>query len=237
MLGGGSLPRSGMRTRRNRARLAAPAAALGWGLQAYQAARKGHRWEGWPFNVLMTPATWQRVALSLFRMFATRSGTSRVHASPVSATWHPGDGSTVTCQGAGTPYTSADNPASPNCGHTYTSSSAAQPDGAFHTTAVAAFQVAESRALKPAADLTAAGCQRGLPGKGRNRACAQDQDPGLQASAGRGKRRLADHRRTVAGTGGKAARGTPEVHERSKKGTSRVYRSPVTMGESCPSGT
>ena len=32
-------------------------------------------------------------------------------ATPVSVTWHPGDGSTVTCQGAGTPYTSADNPA------------------------------------------------------------------------------------------------------------------------------
>jgi len=37
---------------------------------------------------------------------------------PVSVTWHPGDGSTVTCHGAGTPYTSADNPAaaSPDCG-------------------------------------------------------------------------------------------------------------------------
>ena len=95
-------------------------------------------------------------------------------ATPVSVTWHPGDGSTVTCQGAGTPYTSADNPAtaSPSCGHTYTSSSAGQPDGAFQatatitwdvtwqgadgaggvlaplfTTAVAAFRVAESQAL------------------------------------------------------------------------------------------
>jgi hypothetical protein len=47
-----------------------------------------------------------------------------------------GDGSTVTCQGAGTPYTSADNPAaaSPDCGHTYTSSSAEQPGGAFQGT-------------------------------------------------------------------------------------------------------
>ena len=95
-------------------------------------------------------------------------------ATPVSVTWHPGDGSTVTCQGAGTPYTSADNPAaaSPSCGHTYTSSSAGQPGGAFQvtatitwdvtwqgaggaggvlpplfTTAVAAFRVAESQAL------------------------------------------------------------------------------------------
>jgi hypothetical protein len=95
-------------------------------------------------------------------------------ATPVSVTWHPGDGSTVTCQGAGTPYASADNPAaaSPDCGHTYTSSSAGQPGGAFQatatitwditwqgaggaggalpplfTTAVAAFRVAESQAL------------------------------------------------------------------------------------------
>ncbi|MGH3296244.1 MAG: hypothetical protein ACRDP7_31050 [Trebonia sp.] len=95
-------------------------------------------------------------------------------ATPVSVTWHPGDGSAVTCQGAGTPYTSADNPASvsPDCGHTYTSSSAGQPGGAFQvtatitwdvtwqgaggaggalaplfTTAVAAFRVAESQAL------------------------------------------------------------------------------------------
>jgi hypothetical protein len=95
-------------------------------------------------------------------------------ATPVSVTWHPGDGSAVTCQGAGTPYTSVDNPAaaSPDCGHTYTSSSAGQPGGAFQvtatitwditwqgaggaggvlaplfTTAVAAFRVAESQAL------------------------------------------------------------------------------------------
>jgi hypothetical protein len=80
----------------------------------------------------------------------------------------------VTCRGAGTPYTSADNPAaaSPDCGHIYTRSSAGQPGGAFQatatitwdvtwqgaggaggvlaslfTTAVAAFRVAESQAL------------------------------------------------------------------------------------------
>ena len=109
------------------------------------------------------------------RKTATVPGESvTATATPVSVTWHPGDGSTVTCQGAGTPYTSADNPgsASPDCGHTYTTSSAGQPGGAFQatatitwditwrgaggaggvlpplfTTAVAAFQVAESQAL------------------------------------------------------------------------------------------
>ena len=91
-------------------------------------------------------------------------------ATPVSVTWHPGDGSTVTCWGAGTPYTSADNPAAAS--PTYTASSAGQPGGAFRatatitwditwrgaggaggvlaplfTTAAAAFRVAESQAL------------------------------------------------------------------------------------------
>ena len=97
-----------------------------------------------------------------------------VTATPVSVAWHPGDGSTVTCHGAGTPYASTDDPAaaSPDCGHTYTSSSAGQPGGAFQatatitwditwqgaggaggvlpplfTTATAAFRVAESQAL------------------------------------------------------------------------------------------
>jgi len=64
-------------------------------------------------------------------------------ATPVSVTWHPGDGSTVTCQGAGAPYTSADNPAaaSPDCGHTYTRSSAGQPGGAFQVTATITWDI------------------------------------------------------------------------------------------------
>jgi hypothetical protein len=114
--------------------------------------------------------------------WAARSKTAAVPgesvtatATPVSVTWRPGDGSTVTCIGPGTPYTSVDSPSSPSpdCGHTYTASSAGQPDGAYkatatitwdvtwrataggaggvlpplHTTAVAQFRVAESQAL------------------------------------------------------------------------------------------
>jgi 1-acyl-sn-glycerol-3-phosphate acyltransferase len=45
------------------------------------------------------------------------------------------------------------------------------------------------------------------------------------------------HRCATAGTGGKAARGTPQVYEMTKKGTSQVYRTPVTAAQSCPSGT
>jgi len=54
-------------------------------------------------------------------------------AAPVAAAWQMGDGSTVTCHGPGTPYTAGDDPAapSPTCGHTYTQSSAGQPEGAY----------------------------------------------------------------------------------------------------------
>ena len=123
-----------------------------------------------PTWLWISPAEW-----------AARSKTATVPgesvtatATPVEVTWHPGDRSTVTCRGPGTPYTSADDPASasPDCGHTYASSSAGQPGGAYtatvtitwdiawhgaggaggvlpplFTTAVAAFRVAESQAL------------------------------------------------------------------------------------------
>ena len=64
--------------------------------------------------------------------FAARSATASVPgesvtatATPVSVTWSWGDGSSTTCAGPGTPYSSADaaNAASPTCGHTYTGDS------------------------------------------------------------------------------------------------------------------
>jgi len=94
-------------------------------------------------------------------------------ATPVSAAWSMGDGTTVTCKGPGTPY-GGGNPAaaSPTCGYTYSQSSAGQPGGAYQVTvtitwditwtgpggaggalaplqtvAAAEFQVAESQAL------------------------------------------------------------------------------------------
>ncbi|MGW2317411.1 hypothetical protein [Streptomyces sp. NPDC001680] len=54
-------------------------------------------------------------------------------AIPQSASWVMGDGSTVTCEGPGTPYSAkypADS-ASPDCGHTYLRSSAGQPEEAY----------------------------------------------------------------------------------------------------------
>jgi hypothetical protein len=94
-------------------------------------------------------------------------------ARPSSVVWSMGDGSTVTCSGPGTPYAAAGSPkaGSPDCGHTYRTSSAGRAGGAFAvsatvrwtvswagagqngvfpgltTTSAAAFRVAESEAL------------------------------------------------------------------------------------------
>ncbi|GAA5110823.1 hypothetical protein GCM10025762_19140 [Haloechinothrix salitolerans] len=94
-------------------------------------------------------------------------------ATPTSVTWSMGDGSTVTCTGAGTPFRAGSDPKapSPDCGHTYRTSSAKQAGQAFPvaatvhwtvtwagagqggtfpdltTTGNAAFRVAESQAL------------------------------------------------------------------------------------------
>ena len=56
-------------------------------------------------------------------------------ATPVSAAWSMGNGTTVTCKGPGTPY-GGGNPAaaSPTCGYTYDRSSAGQPRGAYRVT-------------------------------------------------------------------------------------------------------
>jgi hypothetical protein len=94
-------------------------------------------------------------------------------ATPNSVTWSMGDGSTVICTGAGTPYAAGTDPKapSPDCGHVYRRSSASQAGQAFPvtvtlhwtvtwsgagqggtfpdmtTTGSAAFRVAESQAL------------------------------------------------------------------------------------------
>jgi hypothetical protein len=47
-----------------------------------------------------------------------------------------GDGNTVTCTSAGTPYEpSYGNKKSPDCGHVYTTSSSSKPDDKFTVTA------------------------------------------------------------------------------------------------------
>ena len=69
-------------------------------------------------------------------------------ATPTAVSWSMGDGATVTCTGAGTPYRPGGDPmaASPDCGHTYRTSSADQPGQAFPVTATVHWTVAWSGA-------------------------------------------------------------------------------------------
>ncbi|WP_331773235.1 hypothetical protein OG948_58570 (plasmid) [Embleya sp. NBC_00888] len=55
-----------------------------------------------------------------------------------------GDGSTVDCVGPGTAYSARFDPASasPDCGHTYTRSSASQPGAAYAVSATITWSVA-----------------------------------------------------------------------------------------------
>jgi len=69
-------------------------------------------------------------------------------ATPMSVTWVLGDGSTVVCEGPGTPYVAGGDPAapSPDCGHTYLRSSAGEPAGAFVVSATVSWGVSWSGA-------------------------------------------------------------------------------------------
>lgn len=69
-------------------------------------------------------------------------------AAPVSVTWSMGDGSTVICSGAGTPYTAGRDPkaASPDCGHVYRRSSASETGQVFPVAATVRWTVSWSGA-------------------------------------------------------------------------------------------
>jgi hypothetical protein len=56
--------------------------------------------------------------------------------------WDMGDGSSKTCQNAGTPYSASyGNSSSPTCGYTYQQSSAGQPGGSYTVTATSTWTV------------------------------------------------------------------------------------------------
>jgi hypothetical protein len=56
--------------------------------------------------------------------------------------WDMGDGATVTCTTAGTPYKAAyGKDPSPDCGHRYTEPSSTQPSGKFHVTATSTWTI------------------------------------------------------------------------------------------------
>lgn len=69
-------------------------------------------------------------------------------AHPTAVTWSMGDGGSVTCTGPGTPFPTGGNPksASPDCGYTYRTSSAGQPEQAFPVTATVNWTVTWSGA-------------------------------------------------------------------------------------------
>jgi hypothetical protein len=64
-------------------------------------------------------------------------------ATPVRVVWSMGDGSTVSCEGPGTPYAAGGDPVagSPDCGYTYTRTSTDQSEGAFEVSATVTWQV------------------------------------------------------------------------------------------------
>ncbi|MFD0201427.1 MULTISPECIES: hypothetical protein [Saccharothrix] len=87
---------------------------------------------------------WQEVSA-----IASVPGVSvTVVAAPTSVTWSMGDGSTVTCTGAGTSYKAGADPKapSPDCGHVYRRSSASQPGQAYPVTATVHWTVTWSGA-------------------------------------------------------------------------------------------
>ncbi|MEU9545568.1 ATP/GTP-binding protein [Streptomyces mirabilis] len=74
---------------------------------------------------------------------ATGGGVTVIATAEVTKiAWKMGDGSTVTCNGAGTPYTSFyGKQESPTCGHTYTRTSASQSGSKYAVTATATWTV------------------------------------------------------------------------------------------------
>lgn len=86
----------------------------------------------WMWAAQPGPNTVGPVSASASAGGITVTATARVHA----LTWDMGDGRQVTCDGPGTPYdTSYGTAESPDCGHTYTATSADRPGQHFTVTA------------------------------------------------------------------------------------------------------
>jgi hypothetical protein len=92
-----------------------------------------------PTWLWISPAVWVPQA----KTAAVPGEVVTATATPVAVAWRMGDGTTVTCHGPGTPYSSRFSPsaASPDCGHTYTRSSAGQPGGAYRVTATITWDI------------------------------------------------------------------------------------------------
>jgi hypothetical protein len=70
-----------------------------------------------PVWMWLAPASWKSQSATATAGAVSVTATAR----PVSATWSMGDGSSITCQGPGTPWSAGTDPraSSPNCGYTY----------------------------------------------------------------------------------------------------------------------
>jgi len=64
-------------------------------------------------------------------------------ATPVSVAWNFGDGTSTVCTGPGTPFTPGTDPkaSSPDCGHTYRTSSGNVAGGAFQVSATITWRI------------------------------------------------------------------------------------------------
>jgi len=91
---------------------------------------------GTPTWLWIDPAHWSPTGAPLVREARAGALSAVVSAAPVRMVWRTGDGATVTCRTAGTPLVDARRgPAgSPDCGHTYRRTSAAQPGGRYRMT-------------------------------------------------------------------------------------------------------
>ena len=80
-----------------------------------------------PSWIWIDTAAWQPLTSTV----AVPDVSVTVTARPVRMIWSPGDGSTVTCNGPGSPWTASSSGGAPSCAHTYTRSSASQPGLAY----------------------------------------------------------------------------------------------------------
>lgn len=91
--------------------------------------------------------TWSFLSKSLWTAVSAKAEVPGMAviatATPVSVTWDYGDGTSTVCVGPGTPFTQGADPkaASPDCGHTYRTSSGARPDGAYEVSATINWRV------------------------------------------------------------------------------------------------
>jgi len=92
-----------------------------------------------PIWLTLEPASWKPQSATASVPGVSVTATAR----PVKAAWSMGDGTTETCTGPGTAWTSGTDPAkaSPDCGHVYRRSSANAPGATYTVTVTVTWEV------------------------------------------------------------------------------------------------